>query len=96
MISSESRYASCIILQDGTEESLGSRKRIDSSPRSDDRFHTVVDSDRIDNIAYRYLADSKLWWIIADYNDIFFPLELPVGSVLRIPSIEHIHMHILS
>lgn len=95
MISSDSRYASCIVLKDGSEESLGTRKRIDSTPRPDDRFHTVIDGDRIDTIAYRYLSDSKLWWIIADYNDLFFPLELASGLVLRIPSIEHVHMRIL-
>ncbi len=36
-----------------------------------------------------------LWWIICDYNGIFFPMELEPGTVLRIPSVEHIQMHIL-
>jgi hypothetical protein len=96
MISSDSRYTSCIIFKEGAQESLGIRKRIDSTPRPDDRFHIVIEGDRIDVIAFRYLFDCKLWWIIADYNDLFFVLELPVGIVLRIPSIEHVHMRILS
>ena len=34
------------------------------------------------------------WWIIADYNDLFFPLELETGAVLRIPSVEHVQMRV--
>lgn len=64
-------------------------------PRYDDRFHTVIDGDRIDLIAHRYLGDAKLWWIVADYNDLFFPLELEIGAVLRLPSVERVQMRIL-
>jgi hypothetical protein len=42
-----------------------------------------------------YLDDTRLWWIVADYNDLFFPLELETGAVLRIPSVEHVQMRIL-
>ena len=95
MISKDSRYASCILYRDSEGDSFGSRQRIDTSPRYDDRFHTVIDGDRIDMLAYHYLGDATLWWIICDYNDIFFPLELTPGTVLRIPSMDHVSMHIL-
>jgi len=62
----------------------------------DDRFHTVVDGDRLDLLAHRYLDRAELWWIICDYNDIFFPLEIEPGIVLRIPSVEHVLMRLLS
>jgi hypothetical protein len=96
VINSDSRYASCFVLRDGSEESLGTRRCIDTTPRQDDCFHVVSDSDRIDNLAYRYFDDPTLWWIIADYNEIFFPLQLPVGAMLRIPSMEHVQMRILA
>ena len=35
-------------------------------PRSDDRFHTVVDGDRLDLLAHRYLGRADLWRIICD------------------------------
>jgi len=95
MISKNSRYATCILLRDGQSDSLATRQRIDTTPRYDDRFHTIIDGDRIDLIAHRYLGDARLWWIICDYNDIFFPLELEVGTVMRIPAVEHVYMRML-
>jgi len=95
VIGKNSRYASCIILRGTEGDSLGTRPRIDTTPRYDDRFHTVIEGDRIDLIAHRYLGDARLWWIVCDYNDLFFPLELEAGAVLRIPSVEHVQMRIL-
>ncbi len=93
MIGPDSRYATCVLYVDGQEEFLGTRPRIDTSPQPDDVFHTVVDGDRIDLIAYRYLGRADLWWVICDYNDIFFPLELEAGTVLRVPSAEQVMMN---
>lgn len=95
MIGPDSRYATCVLYIDGGQEFIGTRQRIDTSPRPDDVFHTMVEGDRIDLIAYRYLGRAELWWIICDYNGIFFPLELGVGTVLRIPSAEHVEMRLL-
>jgi len=95
MIGPDSRYASCVLYIDGGQEFLGSPPRIDKSPRPDDVFHTVVEGDRIDLIAHRYLGRADLWWVVCDYNDIFFPLELPLGQVLRIPSSEQVQMRFL-
>ncbi len=96
MIGPDSRYATCVLYVDGQEEFLGTRPRIDTSPQSDDVFHTVVEGDRIDLIAYRYLGRADLWWVICDYNGIFFPLELEAGMVLGVPSPECVQMHLLA
>ena len=74
---------------------FGVRQRIDTTPRYDDRLHTVVEGDRLDLLAHRYLGDARLWWIICDYNDLFFPLVLEPGLALRIPSREHVQMRLL-
>jgi len=95
MIGPDSRYASCVVYVDEDNEFFGARPRIDTTPEPDDVFHTVQEGDRIDLIAFHYLDNAELWWIICDYNDIFFPLELTPCSVLRIPSIEHVRMHLL-
>ena len=86
MIGKHSRYQFPILFQSKTGEYLGLRSSIDASPRPDNRFHTVVQGDRVDTLAYRYLGDAELWWVICDYNDLFFPLELQNGMTLRIPS----------
>jgi nucleoid-associated protein YgaU len=95
MIGKGSRYAKCVLYTGSGEEFLGTRPRIDIAPRLDDRFHTVKEGDRIDLIAYSYLGNASLWWIICDYNEIFYPLDLEVGAVLRIPSIEHTSMRLI-
>lgn len=96
MIGTDSRYAACLLYVDGNQEFIGTRQRIDATPRPDDVFHTVIEGDRIDLIAYRYLGRAELWWVICDYNDVFFPLELGVGTVLRIPSLETVAMQLLT
>ena len=95
MIGKHSRYRQCIHYRDPAGDFLGMRTLIDTTPRCDDRFHTVTAGDRIDRLADQYLGDAQLWWIICDYNAIFFPLELPVGGMLRIPSYEHVQMNLL-
>jgi len=95
MIGRRSRYTAVVLFTGQAEEFLGTRFPVDTTPRLDDRFHTVVEDDRVDLLAQRYLDRAELWWIICDYNDIFFPLELEAGAVLRIPSSEHVQMRIL-
>jgi len=95
VISQDSRYATCVLYVDGKEEFLGMRPLIDTTPQPDDVFHTVVEGDRVDLVAYRYLGSALLWWVICDYNDIFLPLDLVSGSVLRVPSVEHVQMNLL-
>lgn len=95
MIGPDSRYAACVLYVDGKEEFLGTRPSIDTMPQSDDIFYTVVEGDCIDLIAYHYFGRADLWWVICDYNYIFFPFDLEPGSVLRLPSVEHVQMRIL-
>ena len=95
MIGRRSRYAASILYTSGEGDFLGTRPAIESKPRPDDRFHTVIEGDRVDLLAHRYLGQAYLWWIICDYNDLFFPLALEPGLALRIPSREHVQMRLL-
>ncbi len=88
MIGESSRYANCALYVDEGIEFIGGRTRIDTTPQPDDVFHVVQAGDRIDLLAYRYLGDPALWWVICDYNDIFFPLDLRARMVLVIPSLD--------
>jgi len=92
MITRNSRYASCVLFRDGSDEFFGFRNAVDRPVRPDDRFHKVVPGDRIDLLAHRYFGNAKLWWVICDYNDIAFPLSLEEGQVLSVPSVEHVKM----
>jgi hypothetical protein len=48
--------------------------------------HTVVQSDRLDNVTARYLGDPTLFWRLCDANRAMLPHELTdtIGSKLRI------------
>jgi len=48
--------------------------------------HTVVQGERLDNIAARFFGDPELFWRIADANDAMRPEELveTVGRKLKI------------
>ena len=47
--------------------------------------YPVTQGERIDQIAYRALGDSRLWWLIADMNPDVDPLFLQPGQVLLLP-----------
>jgi len=48
--------------------------------------HTVMQDDRLDNIAAKYLTDPEVFWQIADANGAMRPEELTetIGRRLRI------------
>ena len=48
--------------------------------------HTVIQGDRIDNIANQYLGDPEQYWRICDANNIMHPDELTetIGNKIRI------------
>jgi len=96
MISQNSRYANCTKYKYGDREILNLREPVNSGPHPDDRFHKVIEGERIDILAYKYFGDPKLWWVICDYNHISFPLDLQIGQILRIPSVDHLNMSILN
>ena len=90
MIGKDSRYASSVLFTDGSIELLGARGPIATDPRPDDSFHTVVEGDRLDLLADRFLGRAQLWWVLADFNQIDWPPDLATGTVLRIPSRERL------
>ena len=55
-----------------------------------DAYHTVtaVDHQRPDLISYHYFGTVDYFWLILLANDIINPFDLPIGSILRIPSPE--------
>ena len=48
--------------------------------------HTVVQDDRLDNLATRYVGDPEQFWRICDANDVLCPAELTeeVGRSIKI------------
>ena len=52
---------------------LGRRGRVDTTPRPDDFFHTVVVVDRVDLLVPSYLGQAELWRRgVIDFNKLPF------------------------
>lgn len=70
--------------------------RIRDLPESRGDFYHEVDAGeegRLDLVSFLYYGTPALWWVIADANDIFFPMrDVVAGQVLRIPNIESLYV----
>ena len=51
-------------------------------------FETIVVDEgvRLDHIAAKRLGDGRLWWVIAAASRIGWWLQVPPGTVLRVPT----------
>ena len=93
---SYNRYKEGLLVQDFDGFFLvPKRNKFDVSVRPDDRFHTVVQDDRLDLLAYKYFGDARLWWVIAEYNNVMWFFDINIGDTLRLPSITVLNMDIL-
>ena len=46
----------------------------------------LKEAQRLDHIAYEQLGNSMHWWIIAAFSDIGWGMQVPAGTILRIPT----------
>ena len=50
------------------------------------RRHTLVEGERLEQLAHRYYRDSSMWWVIAIANpEVLYPDQIPGGTEIRIP-----------
>ena len=46
----------------------------------------IKEGERLDVIAGRVYGDGRLWWVIAATSDIGWPMQVPPGTRLNIPT----------
>lgn len=53
------------------------------------RYQQIIlqESNRLDILAGTYYGDGKLWWLIAAASDIGWGLQVPVGTIIKIPDL---------
>lgn len=83
-----------IIEFDDKEQNMFRNKLNQNNARNND-IHTVIEDERLEQISYKYYGNSKLWWVIADFNDIDDSLinpfeDLVPGTKLLIPDIDQL------
>lgn len=58
--------------------------RLNPSIPVEQTFEAVIGAgETLDSIAYRLYGNSRLWWIIADLNDLTHALYIKPGTKLR-------------
>lgn len=97
-LSETSRYNWSVFYDSRNGDFWGTRQPLKLREHESDTFHVVTDADskRIDLIAWKYYRDVRLWWVIAELNNISNPLEIPAGTTLRIPSYERVQMKVIA
>lgn len=91
MIYTDSRYAKGLIVkaQDSrTRDYKLAVYRKFPKVRTEYYNYTWVENDRIDMVANTLLGSPAQWWKIMDFNpELIDPLNIPVGTVIRIPRV---------
>ncbi len=50
------------------------------------RTVTLKDGQRLDHLAAKHLGDGSLWWIIAAVSNIGWGMQVPPGTIIKIPA----------
>lgn len=45
----------------------------------------LKESQRLDHLAQEHLGNSHLWWVLAALSDIGWGLQVPAGTIIRVP-----------
>jgi len=60
---------------------LHNRKPVTVEDVGEDFFvRTIQREDQFDDIAFEFGGKSRLWWVIADVNEEFFPFDPKIGK----------------
>lgn len=88
-IGPQSRYTQGLITRMPDENGVYQLSVLRSVPTATSAFslYTWQSGDRPDLVANELLGNSSLWWAIFDANpELIYPLNIPPGTVLRIPT----------
>jgi len=85
-----SRYKNDAVLRDGkligTSQGLSRLRR--RMQRGEIAFTKLVvkEGQRMDKIAHDFYGDGRLWWIIAAASGVGWWLQVPPGTLLKVPT----------
>jgi len=70
----------------GTSKAFGKIRRALKNGEIDLQPYITKEDERLDKLAGATLGDGRLWWVIAICSNIGWGLQIPPGTVLRIPT----------
>mgnify|MGYP001416916754 CR=1 FL=1 len=53
-------------------------------------MYTTTGDDRLDILAGRFYGDGRLWWVLAAASGIGWGLQVPPGTVIKVPKISQV------
>ena len=57
-------------------------------PDSEIIRHMVIEGETLDYLAYEYLGDARLWWVILELNSKYLtPYDINIGDIILVPTI---------
>lgn len=67
----------------------------------DNQEYTLVEGDTWSNIAYRFLGDSYLWWVVCEWNRVVNPYDeliegIAAGRTIQVPSVQRVNFEVLN
>jgi len=80
-----SRYHDLETVAADDRVSLAQRPPVLDPLPPDSIVHTVIGTETLDLIAWKYYGREDLWWRIADANPVLKPFELTPGQTIAIP-----------
>tara|TARA_B100000424_G_C22788698_1_gene423647 strand:- start:206 stop:511 length:306 start_codon:yes stop_codon:yes gene_type:complete len=57
-----------------------------SNQNVDYSIHILEEGERLDYLAGIYYGDSSFWWVLAAASGIGYALQVPPGTVIRVPN----------
>lgn len=86
MIFEKSRYTNTDLVIDEGVTSFARRKLLQFN-LTDCNTHIVVEKDTLDQLAFKYYGDAKLWWVILEANQSTVKeyFDVKPGTKLKIP-----------
>ena len=90
-VSSSSRYATetpydAPGIDGAPHPTLGIRRTSPVTPDITSYRHIMTGVETVEYLAWRYYGSSPDWWRVADVNPLVFPLDLPPGAAVIIPT----------
>jgi hypothetical protein len=86
-----SRYARTPILdfgrQYGTTESINNLRAAIKAGTVPTKTLLLRGVERLDTLAGTIYGDSRYWWVLAAASDIGWGMQVPAGTVIRIPDL---------
>lgn len=89
-----SRYARSPVLAFGMQFGTSRVREVIQSAIKESRISTktmvVRGAERLDTIAGAVYGDGRYWWVLAAASDIGWGMQIPPGTIIRIPDLSDI------